>query len=207
MTGTGTTSKFLLAVIVHGGPQSAGHDAWYTNIRPGSHPDTQHTSAPSLCFFIADPNQVLSVEPAVLRKRRFVVLRAIGPRRGRAFTDSTELDWTQQLFLAVFAVNFHGSTGFGHEFCRSISQNWVVGPTDVITGTQACLAEHGALIDAGRVAALGVSLKPTSTAVLHGKRFWSSALGEKVSRYPIFDTNAIAKSCGVEDANPRHSWC
>lgn len=30
----------------------------------------------------------------------------------------------------MLAPNFHGSVGFGHAFCRAISENWEVGVMD-----------------------------------------------------------------------------
>ena len=59
--------------------------------------------------------------------------------------------------FAVLGVNFHGSTGFGHAFCREISGNWAVGGEDSVACVRAALAEHGAWLDDGRVCAMGAS--------------------------------------------------
>ena len=59
--------------------------------------------------------------------------------------------------FAVLGVNFHGSTGFGHAFCREISGNWAVGGEDSVACVRAALAEHGTWLDDGRVCAMGAS--------------------------------------------------
>merc|ERR1711935_1246125 len=45
--------------------------------------------------------------------------------------DDWHYRWNLQYYasmgFAVLAPNFHGSTGFGHQFCRDISGNWEVG--------------------------------------------------------------------------------
>ena len=75
--------------------------------------------------------------------------------------DSWQYRWNLQSYasagFAVLAVNFHGSTGFGHAFCREISGNWEVGGLDVVAGVQAALATHGAWIDDTRVVGAGAS--------------------------------------------------
>jgi len=74
--------------------------------------------------------------------------------------DDWHYRWNLQFYasagFAVLAPNFHGSTGFGHDFCKAISGNWEVGGTDVIAGVRSALDAHPWL-DAGRVAGLGAS--------------------------------------------------
>jgi hypothetical protein len=69
--------------------------------------------------------------------------------------------------FAVLAPNFHGSTGFGHQFCRDISGNWEVGGIDTIAGVRAALKKYPWL-DPERVVGLGASYGGYTSNWLNG---------------------------------------
>lgn len=78
-----------------------------------------------------------------------------------AIMDGWHYRWHLQTYAArgyaTLSINFHGSTGFGHKFCRSISGDWGGAPfEDIIAGCRHILAEYPC-IDPGRVCALGAS--------------------------------------------------
>lgn len=74
--------------------------------------------------------------------------------------DDWHYRWNLQYYasmgFAVLAPNFHGSTGFGHQFCRDISGNWEIGGIDTIAGVRASLAKYPWL-DPEQVVGLGAS--------------------------------------------------
>jgi len=88
--------------------------------------------------------------------------------------DDWHYRWNLQYYasqgFAVFAPNFHGSTGFGHEFCRNISANWKVGGTDTIDGVRALLesSEYSSWIDSDKVVGLGASYGGYTSNWLNG---------------------------------------
>merc|ERR1719401_588881 len=65
------------------------------------------------------------------------------------------------------APNFHGSTGFGHKFCRNISTNWKVGGTDTIDGVKA-LIKSFPWVDSSKVVGLGASYGGYTSNWLNG---------------------------------------
>jgi len=78
-----------------------------------------------------------------------------------AVMDAWHYRWFLQTYaakgFATLAVNFHGSTGFGHEFTRSISGDWGGAPfEDIMAGCRHVLAANPC-IDPSRVCALGAS--------------------------------------------------
>lgn len=75
--------------------------------------------------------------------------------------DSWHYRWNLQSYatqgFAVLAINFHGSTGFGHEFCQSISGDWGGAPAeDIVLGCEHAL-NCFPWLDRRRVAGLGAS--------------------------------------------------
>jgi len=86
--------------------------------------------------------------------------------------DDWHYRWNLQYYasmgFAVLAPNFHGSTGFGHQFCRDISGNWEVGGHDTIDGVRAVLEEHSSWIDADRVVGMGASYGGFTSNWLNG---------------------------------------
>ena len=81
--------------------------------------------------------------------------------------DDWHYRWNLQYYasmgFAVLAPNFHGSTGFGHQFCRDISGNWEIGGIDTIAGVKAVLEKHSSWIDPDRVVGLGASYGGSSS--------------------------------------------
>jgi len=78
-----------------------------------------------------------------------------------AIFDAWHYRWNLQSYaargFAVLAINFHGSTGFGHKFTKSISGDWGGAPCeDIIKGVEHVLNNFPAL-DPERVCALGAS--------------------------------------------------
>jgi dipeptidyl aminopeptidase/acylaminoacyl peptidase len=85
--------------------------------------------------------------------------------------DDWHYRWNLQYYasmgFAVLAPNFHGSTGFGHQFCRDISQNWEVGGVDTIAGVRASLEKYPWL-DPEQVVGLGASYGGYTSNWLNG---------------------------------------
>jgi dipeptidyl aminopeptidase/acylaminoacyl peptidase len=77
------------------------------------------------------------------------------------------LQYYASMGFAVLAPNFHGSTGFGHQFCRDISENWEVGGVDTIAGVRAALEKYSWL-DPERVVGLGASYGGYTSNWLNG---------------------------------------
>ena len=85
--------------------------------------------------------------------------------------DDWHYRWNLQYYasmgFAVLAPNFHGSTGFGHQFCRDISGDWGIGGEDTIAGVRAALKANS-WIDADRVVGLGASYGGFTSNWLNG---------------------------------------
>ncbi|HHE55424.1 MAG TPA: S9 family peptidase [Caldithrix abyssi] len=69
--------------------------------------------------------------------------------------------WNYQMFAApgyvVFAINFHGSSGYGQEFTDAVSKDWGGAPyQDILTGTK-WVFDRYSFIDQNRVGAAGAS--------------------------------------------------
>ena len=77
------------------------------------------------------------------------------------------LQYWASMGFAVFAPNFHGSTGFGHQFCRDITENWEVGGRDTMHGVRAVLKEYP-WIDPQKVVGLGGSYGGYTSNWLNG---------------------------------------
>ncbi|KAH8065398.1 serine-type peptidase [Aureococcus anophagefferens] len=69
--------------------------------------------------------------------------------------------------FGVLAVNFRGSTGLGHGYCRDISGDWSIGPDDTVAGVRHVLETYD-WIDPSRVAGLGASYGGFSVNYLNG---------------------------------------
>ena len=67
----------------------------------------------------------------------------------------------------MLAVNFRGSTGLGHAYCRDISGDWSIGPDDTVAGVRHVLETYD-WIDPSRVAGLGASYGGFSVNYLNG---------------------------------------
>lgn len=112
-----------------------------------------------------------------------------------AVCDEWNYRWNLQAYaaagFATLAVNFHGSTGFGHEFARSISGDWELGVADVVSGTR-CAIERYPWIDATRVVGLGGSFGGFAVNWLNGNA-------------PEGMFKALVCHCGTFDA-PSSYW-
>ena len=112
--------------------------------------------------------------------------------------DAWQYRWNLQSYasqgFAVLAPNFHGSTGFGHAFCREISGNWEVGGLDTLAGVRHVLGhpEHGGSLDPKRVVALGASYGGYAMNWLNGNA-------------PEDMFRALVCHCGVYDL--KSSYC
>ncbi|KAH9247381.1 hypothetical protein BASA81_015009 [Batrachochytrium salamandrivorans] len=108
-----------------------------------------------------------------------------------AWNDDWSYRWNPQVFAAqgyfVATVNFHGSTGFGVEFTRSILGNWGGAPfEDLMKGLQAVLKANPE-IDPRRVAGLGASYGGYMINWINGHSKKFSCL---VNHDGIFDTRS-----------------
>jgi len=103
------------------------------------------------------------------RKYPLAVIYHGGPQGSTG--DDWHYRWNLQFYashgFAVLAPNFHGSSGFGHAFCRSISENWKVGGTDTIDGVNTLLSQVP-WIDPSKVVGLGASYGGYTSNWLNG---------------------------------------
>lgn len=105
------------------------------------------------------PAGIPSLESVATSSLPMAVVIHGGPQG--AIADSWHYRWHLQTYSAkgflTLAINFHGSKGFGHEFCRSISGDWGGAPfEDIMAGCQHVIKEYPC-VDPGRVCALGAS--------------------------------------------------
>ncbi|GAB4365267.1 MAG: S9 family peptidase [Calditrichia bacterium] len=75
--------------------------------------------------------------------------------------DDFHYRWNAQMFASpgyvVIMINFHGSRGYGQEFCDAVSKNWGGWPyEDILIGTR-WAAENFSFIDKNRIGAAGAS--------------------------------------------------
>ncbi len=78
-----------------------------------------------------------------------------------AWGDDFHYRWNYQMFAApgyvVFMINFHGSKGYGQNFCDAVSKDWGGAPyEDILKGTEYVLNTYD-FIDKDRVGAAGAS--------------------------------------------------
>ena len=78
-----------------------------------------------------------------------------------AWGDDFHYRWNYQMFAApgyvVFMINFHGSRGYGQDFCDAVSKDWGGAPyEDILKGTEYALNTYD-FIDRERVGAAGAS--------------------------------------------------
>jgi dipeptidyl aminopeptidase/acylaminoacyl peptidase len=91
------------------------------------------------------------------------------------------------VITTVVAINFHGSTGYGDAFTRSILKNWGGAPFhDLMTGLDFTLSKYS-FIDEHRVCALGASYGGYMVNWLNGHTERFSCI---VNHDGIFDTFA-----------------
>ncbi|MFO8070753.1 MAG: S9 family peptidase [Polyangia bacterium] len=78
-----------------------------------------------------------------------------------AFGDGFHYRWNMQMFaspgFAVAAVNFHGSRGYGQDFCDAVSKDWGGKPYRDIMNAVDQLTEERDYLDSDNVSAAGAS--------------------------------------------------
>ena len=110
-----------------------------------------------------------------------------------AWNDDWSYRWNPQVFanagFFVAFINFHGSTGYGLGFTRSILKNWGTHPfQDIIAGLNHVLKSNPQ-IDPTRVAALGASYGGYMINYLNGKT--KDTFACLVNHDGIFDLKAM----------------
>ncbi len=105
-----------------------------------------------------------------------------------SFGNDFHYRWNPQAYVgagfATVAVDFHGSTGYGQDFCDAISGHWGDRPLeDLEKGLAATLERYGWL-DGDRVVAAGASYGGYMINWLHGQSF-----GEKFKAFVCHDGN------------------
>jgi dipeptidyl aminopeptidase/acylaminoacyl peptidase len=105
-----------------------------------------------------------------------------------SFGNDFHYRWNPQAYVgagfATVAVDFHGSTGYGQDFCDAISGHWGDRPLeDLEKGLAATLERYGWL-DGDRVVAAGASYGGYMINWMHGQPF-----GEKFKAFVCHDGN------------------
>ncbi len=94
-------------------------------------------------------------------KKRYPAIQLIHGGPQGAWGDDFHYRWNYQMFAApgyvIYAINFHGSRGYGQDFTDAVSHDWGGAPyVDLVKGTQYVL-DHYPFIDGNRLAAAGAS--------------------------------------------------
>jgi len=103
----------------------------------------------------------LLTPPGFDPSRKYPAVQLIHGGPQGAWGDDYHFRWNYQMFAApgyvVYAINFHGSTGYGQDFTDAVSKNWGGAPyEDLVAGTEYVL-EHFPFIDGERLGAAGAS--------------------------------------------------
>lgn len=93
------------------------------------------------------------------RKHPTIFLLHGGPQG--MWTDSFHYRWNAEMFAApgyvVVMINFHGSSGYGQEFCDDVTQHWGDWPyEDIMKGLDHVVATYD-FVDGDRIGAAGAS--------------------------------------------------
>jgi dipeptidyl aminopeptidase/acylaminoacyl peptidase len=93
--------------------------------------------------------------------KKYPVVNLIHGGPQGAYSNGWSYRWNPQLWVshgyAVYAINFHGSTGFGQAFTDSVRGNWGGSPfIDIMNGTDALLRQYSWL-DGDRIGCAGAS--------------------------------------------------
>ncbi|MBW2276688.1 MAG: S9 family peptidase [Deltaproteobacteria bacterium] len=99
--------------------------------------------------------------PGFKKNKKYPLLMLIHGGPQGAFGERFHPRWNMQLFatpgFVVAAVNFHGSRGYGQEFCDAVSGDWGGKPyEDVMKGTDYVLTNYD-FIDKKNISAAGAS--------------------------------------------------
>jgi len=99
--------------------------------------------------------------PGFKKGKKYPLLMLIHGGPQGAFGEQFHPRWNMQLFatpgFVVAAVNFHGSQGYGQEFCDAVSGDWGGKPfEDIMKGTDHVLASYD-FVDKKNVSAAGAS--------------------------------------------------
>ncbi|MFG6487231.1 S9 family peptidase [Roseateles sp. BYS78W] len=113
----------------------------------------------------------LTYPPGFDAKKKWPVMHVIHGGPHTAFGDSWHWRWNHQAFAAqgyvVASVNYHGSSGFGHEFLDSITGHWgEYELQDVEAGTDWLLQQRW--VDRKRIVATGGSYGGYMVAWMNG---------------------------------------
>jgi dipeptidyl aminopeptidase/acylaminoacyl peptidase len=99
--------------------------------------------------------------PGFNPKKKYPLLMLIHGGPQGAFGDGFHPRWNMQMFatpgFVVAAVNFHGSKGYGQEFCDAVSGDWGGKPYEDIMKGVDYITEEFSFIDGKNVSAAGAS--------------------------------------------------
>ncbi|KAJ1922204.1 dipeptidylpeptidase [Mycoemilia scoparia] len=94
-------------------------------------------------------------------KKKYPVAFLIHGGPQGSWTDSWSTRWNPAIYAAsgfvTVMVNFHGSTGYGQEFCDSIKENWGGWPFEDLMRGLDHVIETYPFVDSDKLAALGAS--------------------------------------------------
>lgn len=136
--------------------------------------------------YLVKPYDWSEAEAAAGRKWPIAFLVHGGPQG--SFGNDFHYRWNPQAYVgagfATVAVDFHGSTGYGQEFCDAISGHWGDRPLeDLEKGLDAALARYRWL-DGDRVVAAGASYGGYMINWMHGQEF-----GKRFKAFVCHDGN------------------
>jgi dipeptidyl aminopeptidase/acylaminoacyl peptidase len=94
-------------------------------------------------------------------KKKYPTIQLIHGGPQGAWGDDFHYRWNYQMFAApgyvVYAINFHGSRGYGQNFTDAVSHDWGGAPyEDLVKGTQYVM-DHYSYVDGSRLGAAGAS--------------------------------------------------
>jgi len=136
--------------------------------------------------YVVKPYDWTEEKAAAGRKWPLTFLVHGGPQG--SFGNDFHYRWNPQAYVgagfATVAVDFHGSTGYGQEFCDAISGHWGDRPLeDLEKGLDATLARYG-WMDGDKVVAAGASYGGYMINWMHGQEF-----GKRFKAFVCHDGN------------------
>jgi dipeptidyl aminopeptidase/acylaminoacyl peptidase len=128
-----------------------------------------------------------SAEKAAAGKKWPLTFLVHGGPQG-SFGNDFHYRWNPQAYVgagfATVAVDFHGSTGYGQEFCDAISGHWGDRPLEDLEKGLAAALERYSWMDADKVVAAGASYGGYMINWMHGQPF-----GNKFRAFVCHDGN------------------